>query len=365
MKEDLLKRVSGALGLAFCIVAAVGIGVIIILMTSSDPARSLRSMFWGPFSSKYFFGNMLEGATPLIFTGLGISLAFRSSATNLGAEGQVHTGALAGTALLFAIPDASPWVLIPAAILVAALAAGAQAGISGGLKAYFGANELITSYMLGVASIHFMDFILGRYLLDPRSSVLQTPPFPLNASLPRLMMPSKLNIAFIIALVVAVIVYVLMFRTQLGFQLRMAGMNREFSRYIGIDTNRVVILAMLLSGALAGMGGILNVMGVQGRLMSGFSASFGWTGITVALIARNHPLGVIPAALFYSYLDTGANVAALMSDISPQIAGLVQSVIFFLVTAQAVFDYIHRLVARQKAKPGGLASAAAGQAVRG
>ena len=333
-------------------------------MTSADPARSLHSMFWGPLSSNYFRGNMLEGATPLIFTGLAISLAFRSSAVNLGAEGQVHTGALAGTAVLFLLPDVSPWVLIPLAILAAAAAAGAQAAVSGGLKAYFGANELITSYMLGVASIHFMDFILGNYLLDPSSSVLQTPPFPLNARMPRLLPPSTLNLSFVIALVMAVVVYILMFRSVLGFQLRMSGLNTEFSRYIGIDTHKVVILATCLSGALAGTGGLLNVMGVQERLMSGFSAGFGWTGITVALIARNHPLGVVPAALFYSYLETGARVASLMSDISPQIAGLVQSVIFYLVTAQAVFDFIHRLVSRQNGRKRSLTGEVAGGAAR-
>jgi len=347
MTEVTVKRLSGALGLACCILIALASGVVIVAMTSANPAASLRAMFWGPLSSRYFLGNTLEGATPLIFTALGTALAFRAAATNLGVEGQVHTGALAGTAVLFAIPHAPPWALIPAAVLAAALAAGAQAAVSGGLRARYGASEMITSYMLGVASIHFMDFVLGSYLLDPRSSVLQTPMFPANAALPRIFLPSTLNVSFLIALAAALVVYVFMFRTPLGFELRMAGMNLDFSRYIGIETNRVIVLAMLLSGALAGMGGILNVMGVQERLMTGFSSGFGWTGITVALIARNHPLGVVPAALFYSYLDTGASVAALMSDISPQIAGLVQSVIFYLVTAQALFDFIQRLIGRK------------------
>lgn len=314
-------------------------------------------MFIGPFTNTYFFGNMLENATPMIFTGLAIALAFRSSAFNLGVEGQVHTGALAGTTVIFMLPALNPWLWIPVILLAGALAAGVQAAVSGGLRAYFGANELITSYMISVAAVHFFDFVLGTYLLDPRSSVLQTPAFPIELRLPQLLFPSQLNIGFVIAIVMAFVVYVFMFRTTTGYELRMVGLNRDFSTYVGINTNRSLILAMALSGMLAGLGGMFNVLGIHERLVTGFSADFGWKGITVALIARNHPLAVIPAALLYSYLESGASMAALMSDVSPQIAGIVQSVIFYLVTAQAVFAFVNKVLTRDSGGSSGTGDA--------
>lgn len=349
MDNTLAQRLSGAVGLVLSILAAIAIGVVIIFFTSDNPGLSLHSMFVGPFTSAYFFGNMLEAATPLIFTGLGIALAFRSSAFNLGVEGQVHTGALVGTMLIFFLPPLNPWLWIPVILLGGALAAGLQAAISGALRAYFGANELITAYMISMASINFFDFVLGTYLLDPRSSVLQTPAFPIELQLPKLLFPSQLNLGFVVALVMAVAVYVFMFKTTTGYELRMAGLNREFSTYVGINTNRTLILAMLLSGFLAGLGGMFNTLGIHERLVTGFSADFGFKGITVALIARNHPLAVVPAALLYSYLESGASIASLMSDVSPQIAGIVQSVIFYLVTAQAVYAFVHRMMSRSKA----------------
>src|SRR5690625_1711505 len=143
-------------------------------------------------------------------------------------------------------------------------------------------------------------------------------------------------------------VYVFMFKTTIGYKLRMAGLNRQFATYVGINANRALTLAMFLSGFLAGLGGMFNTLGIHERLVSGFSADFGFKGITVALIARTHPLAVIPAALLYSYLESGASIASLMSDVSPQIAGIVQSVIFYLVTAQAVYAFVYQRMSRSK-----------------
>lgn len=361
MDTNLAQRMAGAAGMVLSILAAIAIGVIIVVFTSDFPALSLRSLFLGPFTSTYFFGNMLEGATPLIFTGLGIALAFRSSAFNLGVEGQVHTGALVGTMLIFFLPPMNPWLWIPIILTGAALAAGLQAAVSGAMRAYFGADELITSYMIGMAGIHFFDYALATYMLDPRSSVLQSPSFPVELRLPQLLFPSQLNIGFVVAIVMSVLVYILMFRTTTGYELRMAGLNRTFATYVGINTNRTLTLAMFLSGFLAGLGGIFNTLGIHERLVTGFSADFGFKGITVALIARNHPLAVIPAALLYSYLESGASIASLMSDVSPQIAGIVQSVIFYLVTAQAVYAFVYDRMNRSRREgPGASAGAEAG-----
>ncbi len=166
---------------------------------------------------------MLEGATPLIFTGLGIALAFRSSAFNLGVEGQVHTGALVGTMLIFFLPPMNPWLWIPIILTGAALAAGLQAAVSGAMRAYFGADELITSYMIGMAGIHFFDYTLPRTCWTRAAACCRARRFLVELRLPQLLFPSQLNIGFVVAIVMSVLVYILMFRTTTGYELRMAG----------------------------------------------------------------------------------------------------------------------------------------------
>jgi ABC-type uncharacterized transport system permease subunit len=154
--------------------------------------------------------------------------------------------------------------------------------------------------------------------------------------------PSKLNVSVAFALVAAVGVYIFMFKSHAGYEMRMCGLNREFSRYGGINVSTYLVLPMVLSGALHGLGGALMVLGTYQATIQGFSFGMGWNGIAVALIAKNNPLGVIPAALLFAYLDAGAKAAMLHGDVTFEIASIAQSFIFYLVTAQALYAFARK-----------------------
>jgi riboflavin transport system permease protein len=341
-----LDRLADALSLLFTVLVSLGAGVLIIYLTSKDPAGALKAFFIGPFSNRLFFGNMLQAASPLLFTGVGIAIAFRAGAFNLGGEGQVYAGGLVGTAVLLYAPWHTAWI-IPVAAVAAIVAGAAFAGLSGWLRTRFGATEVITSFLIGSTLIYLFEFFLRRYLVDPTAGFPATAPLAPAFRFSRVLMPSNLNLSFFIGLAMVVLVHVVMFRTGFGYQLRMAGLNPRFARSSGMPVGRLFVIAMALSGAFAALAGIFAVTGVQGRLVTGFSANYGWNGITVALIARLYPLGVIPAALLYGYLHAGANTAALLSDVSPRIAAIIQSLIFYLITAQAIFAWIRRGLARR------------------
>lgn len=363
MTDRLLDRLADGLSLALTIGVALVAGAVIIWLTSADPGHALRAFFLGPFQNKLFFGNMLQTAAPLLLTGLGVAVAFQVGAVNLGAEGQVYAGALAGATLLLFPPFVSPW-LIPVAVVAAGLAGALFAWLAGWLRTRFGATEVIGSFLIGAALIQLFDFFLRRYLADPTAGFPTSKPLAATFRLARLLPPSNLNVMFAIGIVLAVVAFFVLYRTTFGYRIRLTGLSVKYARYSGIRVGWHFLVAMAISGALAGIAGVGEVMGVQGRLVTGLSNNLGWNGVTVALVARLHPLGVIPAALLYGYLHSGATVAGLMSDVSPRIAAIIQSLIFYMITAQAIYVWLRRRLgaARANAGPGGaLPSGATGR----
>jgi len=327
---------AGALGLGLTLGIAFAVAVLLILLLSEAPGRTIYHFFAGPLTNRYYFGNMLNSAVPLVFTGLGICLAFRASVFNLGGEGQVYAGALAGTALMLALPGAAGWLGAAAALAAAMLTGGILAALPGVFRAKWATDELICSFLLSAAVVYLVNYVITGPLDDPANNLLATFTIGQQYWLRGIFAPSRLNVSALLAAAAAPAVSFLMFYTRRGYELRMCGANREFARYGGIDVSAYLVLPMLLSGALHGLAGCLAVMGTHHAALKEFSFGMGWNGIAVALIARNHPLGVLPAALFFAYLEAGAKAAMMHSDVTFEIAAVVQSVIFYLVTAQAI-----------------------------
>ena len=331
--RQILASITGlgiTLGIAFVVMIAM------ILIMSETPGRTVYFFFAGPWLNTYYLGNMLNAAVPLILTGLGISFAFRSSMFNLGGEGQVYAGGLAATALCLMLPDLPGILGIPASLLVAITAGALIAGLSGFLKYKWRTDELISSFLLSNALIFIVDNIITGPLHDKDNNLLTTPKIAEQYWFTRIFPPSNLNLSVVFVILLAVIAYFYMFRTHQGYEMRMSGLNPEFARYGGINVSRYFILPMLLSGGFHGLAGAVSVMGTQHMLFKGFSGGMGWNGIAVALIARNHPIAVIPAAVFFAYLDAGAKSAMINSDVTMEIASVVQAVVFFLVTSQVI-----------------------------
>jgi len=316
------------------------IAIVLIFLLSNDPSRTIYYFFIGPFTNRYYLGNLLNSAIPLVFSGLGIAVAFSSSAFNLGGEGQVYAGALVTTAVCLALPNANGLAGGIAAIIAGTAVGGILAGISGYFKMKWNADLLISSFLISAAAVLIVNFFITGPMDDPASSLLSTPKIADQYRLLRIFKPSKLDISILFALLAAVAVYSFMYHTRRGYEMRMCGLNPEFARYGGVNTKTYVVLPMVLSGALHGLGGGLVVTGTHHMALKEFTFGVGWNGIAVALIAKNHPLGVIPAALFFAYLEAGAKAAMLHSDVTFEIASIIQSVIFYLVTAQAIFSFV-------------------------
>lgn len=338
--------VVSTIGLAVVIGISVIIAIILIFILSKEPGRAIYYFFIGPFTNKYYFGNMLNVAMPLIFTGLGISIGFKSSVFNLGGEGQVYSGALVATIVCLALPNTNGYFGVFLALVSALLVGALLAGLSGLFKMKWGTNELISSFLISNAVILIVNYFITGPLDDPKNYLLTTCTIPSQYYLLKILLPSNLNTGIIFAVLTAFFCYFLMFYSHCGYEMRMCGLNREFSRYGGIEVSNYYILPMFLSGALHGIAGGISILGTYHMCIKEFSFGMGWNGIAVALIARSNPIGVLPAAIFFAYLNAGAKAAMINSDVTFEIANVVQSVLFYLVTAQAIYDIIRYKIKR-------------------
>ncbi len=328
------RTAAGSGGLLITLASAAAVLLLLIFILSKEPGITLYHLFAGPFTNRYYFGNLLNDAIPLILTGLGISFAFRAAMFNLGGEGQIYVGALAAAAAAFALPNLPWYVGIPLTLIAAVAAGAAVAGISGICKYAWRTDELISSFLISKAVIYIVDAVITGILQDPGSNLLTTRPIARQYWFLRILPPSNLDISIAAAVLLALLSYFYLFKTRQGYEMRMCGMNSEFARYGGINVRFYFLLPMLISGALHGLAGAVSFMGTQHMLFKGFSTGMGWNGIAVALIARNNPVWVIPSALFFAYIEAGAKSAMIHSDVTFEIAHIVQAVIFFLVTAQ-------------------------------
>lgn len=307
------------------VLAAFVLGGVIILLLGDNPLTAYSLLLSNSFGSVRDIGWTLHYATPLIFTGLAVAVAFRCGLLNIGAEGQLYVAAFAaawvgikfGGVTATMVGGGSSWANLPAIILIplcmlAAIAAGGIWGaIPGLLKAKFGSHEVINTIMLNFIGIALVGYFVQYFFKIP-GPIQQTAEISKAAQIPRLneFLPGiphdvPLNVAFLLALVMCVAVYVFLWKTKWGYELRAVGENPSAAEYGGISAKKQTILAMTISGMLAGMVGIGEVLGTRHHFEVGFSADWGFLGIAVALLGRNHPLGVLIAAIFFGVLSRG------------------------------------------------------------
>jgi ABC-type uncharacterized transport system permease subunit len=336
-RQRATRLLSTATGLSLTVGISFAIVIALIFILSKEPGTAIYYFFVGPFNNAYYFGNMLDEAVGLVFTGLGIAVAFSSSTFNLGGEGQAYSGALVATVICLALPNFSGLLGGVAAILGAIAIGALLAGLSGFFRKRWGTDQLISSFLISSAVILIINYLITGPLDDPTSSMLTTARIASQFRFLRIFLPSQLNISAYIAVAAAFATFFFMRRTHWGYEMRMCGINRDFSRYGGINVGRYLVVPMAISGGFHGLAGAVSVMGTHYRCLKGVTAGLGWNGIAVALIAKNNPIAVIPAALFFAYLDAGAQAAMLHADVTVELAAIAKAVIFFLVTAQALY----------------------------
>jgi general nucleoside transport system permease protein len=343
------------------VAAAFLVGAIFVLLVGDDPVNVYRLLIGSALSWPDGIGYTLFYATPLIFTGLAVAVAFRCGLLNIGAEGQLYVAAFAtawvgikfgGTVVdVFGTPTNYAWVALPAALLIplvlltAVVAGGVWGAIPGWLKARFGSHEVINTIMLNFVALALVSYFTQYYYKAPGDPIMQSVPVGPGAELPRIgrFLPGfperiPLNLAFLLALAACALVYVFLWRTKWGYEIRATGANPQAAEYGGISVRKQIILAMTVSGALAGMVAVNEVLGYRHRFYDGFSANYGFTGIAVALLGRNHPAGVLLSALLFAVLIRGGIfVDAFSEKVSKDIVEVLQAVVILFVAAEALF----------------------------
>lgn len=337
-------------GRAFSLALALGgaFAVVFVLLWALSPSlpEALRLFFAGPFGNRYNLGNMLGEAAVLVLAGLGAGVAFGSRNFNLGGEGQVYLGAVVTAAACLAFPGGNP-VLVPLlASLAGALAGAFLAWLSGWLRLSLGVDELISSFLLSAAVVYCCDFLVTGPLQDLGSNFQATTAIPDAFRFARILLPSSLSTSVVPVLALLGIAAFIRARTRFGFELGLMRKNEEFARYVGIDRGFYRTMPMALSGGFYGLAGAFLVLGTYGRVMKGFSAGTGWSGIAVALVAGNAPLAVLPSALLFAYLDAGAKAVMVGTDVTQEIVSVVQAAVFLFVTAR----FADRFLAGRKPK---------------
>ena len=336
----MVREAGGALVFPLlAILLAFVIGAVIVLATGNNPATAFESLVVGAIGSPLAIGRTVLNATPLIFTGLAVAVAFRAGLFNIGGEGQVFIGAITAAGLGVALGFLGP--LGTLLVLLACILTGFLWGaIPGFLKAYFGAHEVITTIMLNFIAIDLATY-LALHPLSGGGLVPGTATIDPAARIPTLSLSlGRANYGFFLALLAAVAVYLLLWRTKRGFELRAVGLSPGAANYAGMRIGLNTVLALAIGGALAALGGGVEVLGVYGKMTIPFASNLGFNGIGVALLGRNHPVGVVLGALLFGGLASGAEEMQFSTNVPLDLTDVLLAVILLLVTATRLVELI-------------------------
>ncbi len=338
MKKSLLDLLFPAVAVVF----AFALGGVIVLLMGDSPLAVYELFFSSAFGSLEGLSYTLFYATPLIFTGLAVSIAFRCGLLNIGAEGQLTVGAFAAAWTGFTLTGLPSVALVPACILSAMLAGGLWAAVPGFLKSRFGAHEVINTIMMNFIAAGLVSYLTQYHYREPGDPILQTQEIAPGAHLARLhhLIPAiperiPLSLSFFIALLACAAVYVFLWKTKWGYELRAVGSSPTAAEYGGINVPRNIVLAMIISGALAGLVATSEVLGYRHRYYDGFSPGYGFTGIAVALLGRNHPVGIVLAAvLFGALIRSQLFIGIFTEHVSKDLTIVLQAIIILCVACE-------------------------------
>jgi simple sugar transport system permease protein len=302
----------------------------------------------GPLDGLLRWSFWVQDAVTLIMLGLAIAIVFRANQFSLGADGQLYFGALASGVIVLSFGDVPKVLLVPIALLSAATAGFLWGLLPGALKAYLGANELVSTLMLNTIATRFYEMVLAFQLQPPDAGFTASDWYPNSGILTPIVEGTQVTVAVYVLIGVVLLTWVLIQRTPIGYEIRMIGANIKFASYGGVNTRRTIMLAMAISGAVAGLAGAHLGMGIHRKLILNISLGLGFQGVVVALLARNNPLVVPFTGLLYAYLRTGARFMESDANISSEVVNIIQAVIILLITAEALVTFFRRRPNRRR-----------------
>lgn len=355
MKQTILQKMTDVLttvGFAVAaIAAALLIGGAFVAVMGYDVGLSMSMLIQGAVGSVSAISETFVKATPLIFTGLSYAMARRCGVVNLGIEGQVYMGGLLGTVAAIYLAG----LPAPLHILLSVAAAFVGGGVLGALvmflKNRFGATELITTIMFNYIAMYLVDLLVNGPLKDPAGTDAQSVMVPQSAQLPRLISGTRFHLGIVLAVLCVLFYHFFLSRTKQGYEIRVVGSNLTAAEYAGIHTQSRALLAMFIAGGFGGLAGGVEILATQLRLFPNFSNNYGWDGIAVALLGNGSAGGIIPSALLFGALRSGATRMQMKAHTPAAVISVIQAIIILLVVGKSLLVKLNRQ--RKLKKAGG------------
>jgi len=320
------------------IVATFILTSIILLISKVDPLQAFYYILVDPLSSRSSLIEILVKTTPLFLTGIAVTVAFASGFFNIGAEGQMMAGAVAGAGLGMVIHNVSPVLGIPAMILGGFIAGAAWVLIPALLKVKLSVDEVVTTLLMNSVVGYVISFLLNGPWKSPISGWPQSPEIDKATVFFKLIPKTRLHFGFIIALVMVFLIWLLLKKTRLGFNMRASGMAKDAAFFTGIDVNKTMLISALISGGIAGIAGAVEVGGIHYHLIEALSGGLGYSGIIVATLSSLNPLGVVPSALFIGLIDTGSQTLSRAMGVPVHLGDIVQALLLLVILGTFLFQ---------------------------
>ena len=354
LRSLVLPLVSVLLGLAA--------GAVAVLLSGTNPVDAYVALFQGAFTNTNAFAETLVAAIPYVFLGLSVAVGFRAGLFNIGGAGQLFLGGIFAAFVGYRWGGLPGVAHLPLALLAGMLGGFIWGSIPGLLKARFGAHEVITTIMLNYIAALLTDLLVNKGPMSDRHTASpQTPPMLATARLPIIVPDSRLHLGLLLALLAVPVVWFLLERTTVGFRIRAVGLNAGAARAAGISVGWTMVIVMGISGALAGLAGAVQVLGVSGVLTPSLSSGVAFDAIAVALLAGSNPVGVLPAAFLFGALKSGASFMQLQTQVSADLISIVQAAVIVFVAAPQLVRWLFRL-RRAPAAPISITEGGLGQA---
>lgn len=318
------------------VLAALIVGAVLMELANLSAIDAYLALWKGAFGSVRSTAETLVRFCPLALSALAVLVGFRAGFFTIGVEGQMYMGALATTMVALALPDLPAIILIPLAMLAGIVAGMAWALLAGLLKVRFGVNEVISTIMLNYIAVLFVDFMVRGPIQEPGSNLQNTALISEAAWLPIMLERSRLHIGVLLPIIVAILVSVFLWRTAAGYRVRVVGANANAARHAGINVNRSILLAVAISGAIAGLAGAVEIQGVFHRLQAGVASNHGYTAIAITLVGKTLPSATLLASVLFAALSVGATMMQMKAAVPLPVTNLLQGLVILLVVGSEV-----------------------------
>lgn len=317
---------------AIAVVLGLVVSGVMILILGKSPIEAFGNFFSSLVRDQYTFADIFVKATPLIFTALAFAFTFKANLFNIGAQGQFYIGAVIAASVSLLLGEKIPGILALLIVLILTIIGGGIWGaFIGFVKAKYKANEFLVSMMSTYVALNIMNYLLRTFLMETKGEYPQTNPLLKEVWLPKLIDGTRLHLGFILAVLTAIGIWILLYKTTLGYRIRVVGLNDNAAHMSGINSNKIYVIAFFISGALAAMAGFTEVNGVQHMLVQGFNPNIGSAGLGIAILANANPIGIIFASILFGALNVGGTIMGELSGIPSSIIELMQGFVMIFV----------------------------------